>query len=155
VALPAAAARAAPKPLRRAALIDLVQAVGGDPAPIAPAAVEVRPKDAAKSKPVAQVRDLTVHGSVTTSVVRRALERIGARLAACYVPDAGDPSKPTELDINVAFDERGRARDPHTQGAGPPALHACVAKAAANIVLVRPPDTGVAKASWRVAFSSE
>jgi serine/threonine protein kinase len=140
--IPAAAAdaTAALKPAPRAGPIELAQAVRIDPLPIGP---------------IAQVRDLVVSGSVTTSVVRRAVERIQTRVAACDVQNAAGLQEPTELEIDVVFDERGRARDPRTRGASSAALRACVAEAAANIVLGQPPDTGLVKASWRVTFSSE
>jgi serine/threonine protein kinase len=115
----------------------------------------LKPAPMGKWKRMAQVRDLAVSGSVTTSVVRRAVERIHTRVAACDVPNAGVSWEPTELEIDVVFDERGRARDPRTRGASSAALRACVADATANIVLAQPPDTGLAKASWRVAFSAK
>jgi serine/threonine-protein kinase len=149
------AARATPRPAAIRAEPFLV-AHGADiePLPVPPPANAAHASDERKAQASAEVRDLKVRGAVSTSVVRRAIERVQSRVAACYGASAGVASGPAEVEIEVAFDERGRVRDPRTSGASSPALLACVAQVAAGIILSPVPDTGLAKASWRVAFSS-
>lgn len=149
-----AVARSQSKPSARAEQNSGAQAGGVAPALIAPVISEVRVQPR-RSKAIARVLDLSVRGAVSTFEVRRALDRIHPQVTACYVPGAAGVAESIEVDVEVGFDERGRGRDPRTRGASSPAVRACVADAAASIVLARPPDTGLAKASWRVAFSSE
>jgi hypothetical protein len=101
------------------------------------------------------IRELTVRGSLATSEVRRAVERIRAQLAACYTRAAQAAGRNAfgELSVEVEIDERGRAHVPRASGGALPGLDACVAGAAAKIVSGRPPDTGTVKASWKVAFT--
>jgi hypothetical protein len=101
------------------------------------------------------IRELTVRGSLATSEVRRAVDRIRAQLTACYARAAKAANRNGfgELSVEVEIDERGRAHGPRATGGTLPGLDACVAGAAGKIVSSRPPDTGTVKALWKVAFT--
>jgi serine/threonine protein kinase len=103
----------------------------------------------------ARIDDLTVRGSLTTSEVRRAVERIRPQLNACYtrVARAAGRNGYGAMNVEIEIDERGRAHAPRASGGALPGLDVCVAQAAGRIVSGRPPDTGTVKASWKVAFS--
>jgi serine/threonine protein kinase len=124
------------------------------------AKIEPRPTEPKPATDVqVQVQALNVRGSVATSVVRRALERVRPQLRACHdtlhatVPATGAAAP--ELHVEVEFDERGYAREPRVAGRGWPALIECVTRSTSAIVLARVPDTGVAKASWTVTYGAE
>lgn len=101
-----------------------------------------------------KIISLSAPGSLSTQFVRRALERIRAKLAACYLHAqlAGYDSA-RGVTVDIRFDERGRARDPRVRGGSSPELDACVADAAAKLISQRPPDTGAVTASWSVALT--
>jgi hypothetical protein len=102
-----------------------------------------------------QIQAVTVRGSLPTSLVRRAVERIRPQLASCYsrAAHAVGHNGFGELSVEVQIDERGRARNPHANGAALPQLNACVADAASKLVSEKAPDTGTVNASWKVAFT--
>jgi serine/threonine protein kinase len=124
----------------------------------APAAHVGAPSSGVPALPLrarAQSSDLVVHGSLATSVVRRAVERLGASFAVCYARAAAATGHNAfgSLEVEIEIDEHGRARDAQVNGAQLPNLGACVAQAAARLAADRPPDTGRVKASWKVAFA--
>jgi hypothetical protein len=102
-----------------------------------------------------RIGDLTVRGSLTTSEVRRAVDRIRPQLDACYtrVARAAGRNGYGAMTVEIEIDERGRAHAPRASGGALPGLDACVAQVAGRVVSGRPPDTGTVKASWKVAFS--
>jgi serine/threonine-protein kinase len=102
-----------------------------------------------------QIQGVAVRGSLPTSLVRRAVERIRPQLASCYsrAAHAAGHNGFGELSVEVQIDERGRARNPHANGAALPQLNACVADAASKLVSEKAPDTGTVNASWKVAFT--
>jgi serine/threonine protein kinase len=101
------------------------------------------------------IQGITVRGSLPTSLVRRAVERLRSQLAACYARSAQLAGRNAfgELSVEVQIDERGRARKPSSHGGGLPQLDACVADAASKLVSEKAPDTGTVNASWKVAFT--
>jgi hypothetical protein len=103
----------------------------------------------------AQSTDVTVHGSLANSVVRRAVERLTAQLSACYAKAAAAVGHNAfgTLEVEVEIDEHGRARGAQVHGAPLPELGTCVAQTASRLAADRPPDTGTVKASWKVAFT--
>jgi serine/threonine-protein kinase len=103
----------------------------------------------------AQSDDLVVHGSLPTSVVRRAVDRLATSLAACYtrVATAAGRNVFGALNVEIEIDEHGHARDAQVSGAQLPGLGSCVAQAAAHLAADRAPDTGRVKASWKVVFT--
>jgi hypothetical protein len=125
------------------------------PSPRGAAATPARAGPARPLQASARIADLTVRGSLTTSEVRRALERIRPQLNACYtrVARAAGRNGYGAMNVEIEIDERGRAHAPRASGGALPGLDACVAQAAGKIVAGRPPDTGTVKASWKVAFS--
>jgi serine/threonine protein kinase len=132
--------------------------------PAGPAAVHATAPDTATApqprKPVplaahARTSELVVHGSVATSVVRRAIERMTAQLEACYARSAVAAGRNGfgASQVEIEIDEHGRAREARAQGAPLRGLDACVAQAARSLVADRPPDTGRVQASFKVAFT--
>ena len=94
-----------------------------------------------------------MRGSLATSEVRRAVERLEPQLAACYTRAAklAGHARVGVLSVEVEIDERGRAHAPHATGGALPGLDGCVARAVGKLA-ARPPDTGTVKALWKVAF---
>jgi serine/threonine protein kinase len=122
-------------------------------APPAPTPARVDP--ALPLRATVQVQGITVRGSLPTSLVRRAVERLRPQLAACYARAAHLAGRNgfCELSVEVQIDERGRARKPTSHGGTLPQLDACVADAASKLVSEKAPDTGTVSASWKVAFT--
>jgi serine/threonine protein kinase len=100
------------------------------------------------------IRALEVRGSLATSDVRRAIARMTSELGVCYSRAATGAGRDGfgEVRVEVTLDERGRAQNPHAEGAALPGLDACVARAMGRLVSTRAPDTGTVKANFRVAF---
>ncbi|HKP59965.1 MAG TPA: protein kinase [Polyangiales bacterium] len=119
------------------------------PAPVRPE-VENRPLEARPS-----IGDVTIRGSLPTSWVRRAAERIRPQLAACYARAAQGAGKNQfgTLTVDLEIDERGRARSPAARGSGLAGLNDCVAEAAGKVICERAPDTGTVHASFKVIFT--
>jgi serine/threonine-protein kinase len=125
--------------------------------PITPLPEPARP---AAPKPIAplpdkanpRVSEVQVKGSLATSQVRRGIERIKGATESCYrAALAARPSTIGELDVEVVFDERGRARSARVAGAAPSSLQRCVESASLRIA-VPPPDTGTVTATWKVSL---
>jgi serine/threonine protein kinase len=122
-----------------------------EPSPAAPA----KPEPAVPLRAQAAVQGVTVRGSLATSVVARAVERIRSQFVACYARAATAAGRNgfSEVIVEVQLDERGRATSPRATGGALPGLAACVADAAGKVATDRPPDTGVVKAGWKVVFA--
>jgi serine/threonine protein kinase len=103
----------------------------------------------------AQIESVEVRGSLPTSQVRRAVERIRPQFEACYARSAqvAGHNGFAELIVELQIDERGRARAPRVRGGSLPRLEACVAEVAAKLISEKAPDTGTVNASFRVAFT--
>lgn len=101
------------------------------------------------------IGEVTIRGSLPTSSVRRAVERINPQFAACYARAARAAGKNQfgSLMVEVEIDERGRARSPRARGAKLSGLNDCVAEAASKVISDRAPDTGTIHASFKVIFS--
>jgi hypothetical protein len=112
-----------------------------------------RPRTSARLAATPEVRELSVRGSLATSEVRRALDRIKPQLAACYAQAARAAGRNGfgELAFEVEIDERGRAHAPHARGGSLPGLGRCLERATSKLA-ARPPDTGTVRAAWKVAF---
>lgn len=125
-------------------------ATGSEPsAPSGPAPAPELPLSAR-----ALLQGISVRGSLATSVVVRALERIRSQLSSCYAraASAAGHNGFGEVFVEIQLDERGRAQNPTATGGSLPGLSACVADAASKLATDRPPDTGTVKAGWKVVF---
>jgi hypothetical protein len=96
-----------------------------------------------------------VRGSLATSVVVRAVERVRSQFSACYARAANAAGRNGfgDVSVDVQLDERGRAQSPRAYGDSLPGLATCVAEVAGKLASDRPPDTGTVKASWKVVFA--
>jgi hypothetical protein len=103
----------------------------------------------------ATIGEVTSRGSMPTSLVRRAIERINPQLAQCYARTAQAVGKNGfgSVTVEVDLDERGRARSPSAHGGKLSGLNDCVAEAAGKVISDRAPDTGTIHASFKVIFS--
>jgi hypothetical protein len=101
------------------------------------------------------IGEVTIRGSMPTSSVRRAVERINPQLAACYARAAQAAGKNQfgSVTVELEIDERGRARSPVARGAKLSGLNECVAEASSKVISDRAPDTGTIHASFKVIFS--
>jgi hypothetical protein len=101
------------------------------------------------------IGDVTIRGSLPTSWVRRAAERIRPQLSACYARAAQTAGRNQfgSLTVEVEIDERGRARGGNAHGSSLPGLNDCVAEAAGKVICERAPDTGTVHASFKVTFT--
>jgi serine/threonine-protein kinase len=113
------------------------------------------PKPALPLQAKVQIQGLEIHGSLPTSLVRRALERIRGQFSACYARAAQAAGRNGfgEIAVSVQIDERGRARSPVARGAALPQLDACIGDATSKLVSEKAPDTGTVSASWKVTFT--
>jgi hypothetical protein len=128
------------------------------PGPLNATLVSAKP-NAATAKPeplkaIARIQDVTVRGSLATSIVQRAMERARPRLSACYAQAAKAAGRNAfgSMNVEVEFDERGRAHWSRADGGALPGLDRCVNGVAANLIAAQAPDTGTVKAIWRVSF---
>jgi hypothetical protein len=105
--------------------------------------------------PHAEIAALVVHGSLPSSVVRRAFERARPEFAACYARAARSLPGPahSQLELSMIIDETGRARDPKV-AATLPGIEACAISVVSKLV-TRAPDTGVVRAALRLVFDFE
>jgi hypothetical protein len=151
---PAVRARAAADALELAA--EKSHSTESAPAKAKPAADKAEgPKPALPLQANVQIQALEIHGSLPTSLVRRALDRIRGQFSACYVRAAQAAGRNGfgEVLVSVQIDERGRARSPVARGAALPQLDACIGDATSKLVSEKAPDTGTVSASWKVTFT--
>ncbi|MET0384881.1 MAG: hypothetical protein ABW321_02925, partial [Polyangiales bacterium] len=115
------------------------------------------PTPARKAAPLfvkASVSAVETRGSLPTSPVRHAVERLQPQFNACYeraVQLAGHHGF-GELIVEVRIDERGRASAPHVRGGRLAGLDACVSEAVSKLICSKAPDTGTVNASWKITF---
>jgi serine/threonine protein kinase len=96
------------------------------------------------------IEDVRVRGSLSPSVVRRALDRIRPLLHRCVQQHAAS-STSHSVQLSTTIDEIGRTRDSAAHGNGPATLNDCMVAATGKIV-ADTPDTGTVKVSWKVAY---
>jgi hypothetical protein len=157
-----AVAEVAPEPVASSAAPEPQVATPAAAPPVSAAPKSAAPAKAAVSKapppPLAAratVSELVVHGSLATSVVRRAVDRLLSQLEACYERAAlaagrnGFGSSHVALEI----DEHGRARSAVSRGAALPGLDACVMQRANGLSADRAPDTGRVQAAFKLVFT--
>jgi hypothetical protein len=102
-----------------------------------------------------QIDAFSIRGSLPTSQVRRAVERIRPSFASCYkqAAQAAGHHGFGELIVDVRIDERGRASAPRVHGGKLPRLDACVADAVSKVICEKAPDTGTVLASWKITYT--
>lgn len=96
-----------------------------------------------------RVEAIHVRGSLSPSVVRRALDRIRPLLYRCVQQHAGTDA--ATVQVSTTIDEIGRARDATAHGSVSPALNECLAAAAGRLI-ADSPDTGTVRVSWTVEY---
>src|SRR6185369_13723999 len=101
-----------------------------DPAPPKPAPII--------SGPLVSLGQLAVHGSLATTIVNRALERVLDDLRACR--RAAPPSADLVVHTTFTIDESGHAVGVHASGGG--ALSTCVAASVGRTRTASVPDVG-------------
>lgn len=113
------------------------------------------PVDEAPLTAKVRIETVDVRGSLPTSQVRHAVDRLRSQFKVCYeqAAQAAGHNGFGELIVDIEIDERGRARSPRVRGARLPRLEACVIEAAHHLITRRAPDTGTVSATWKIAFS--
>jgi serine/threonine protein kinase len=110
-------------------------------------------KTRARSAPVrVEIGEIRVRGSLSPSVLRRAIERVRPLLKRC-VQDQGqnDDRLRNQVELSATIDEIGRARAPSAWGTAPPSLNECFVAATSKLV-AESPDTGTVKVTWIVEY---
>lgn len=112
------------------------------------------PPPAVPSRVSARVTGLSSQGSLPTSVVSRAIERVSGRFQGCYLDAARRARRGGADRVQVRFeiDEMGRARRVSVGGGSLPGLSRCVGSAVQQVVSRRRPDIGTVQASFAVVF---
>jgi hypothetical protein len=102
----------------------------------------------------ARIKALEVRGSLTTSAVRRAMERVRPHWTACYEQVAGAHAQTPSTPVHFALviDEAGRAREPHVTGAGSAAFTECLSRATSKLTADKP-DTGTVDVLFDLHFA--
>lgn len=99
-----------------------------------------------------EIGEVRVRGSLSPSVVRRAIDRIRPLLRRCvqqHVSRHGDAR--AGVIVSTTIDEIGRASAVAALGSASPALNECLTAAAGRLVADKP-DTGTVKVSWKVVY---
>ena len=133
------------------------------PAPVQPAAPPppVATKPAPAPQPSAagtprpsevQVSAVDVRGSLTSSSVRRAIERVRPQLTQCYQRYSTPGRNIRPLQISAVVDEVGRLRNTNLTGGNYAELNACLLKATSKMVVADAPDTGTVRATWTLSY---
>jgi serine/threonine protein kinase len=101
----------------------------------------------------ARVKALEVRGSLTSSAVRRAMERVRPHWTECYVHVASVTGQLQFAPVHVALviDEAGRARDSHITTSGPAAFTECLSHAMSKLT-AEVPDTGTVAVLFDLHF---
>jgi hypothetical protein len=164
---PRGVAPAAPPPAEPPAA---APTAAGEPAGEPPVAAEIAPappRPATPSDPAGPVavgpgsldavpayESLDVRGSMSTSVVKRSMERQLASLRACYqtAARAGNATPAVDLKISLEIDENGAATHVTTSGTGFGSLASCAAGVLGGIHTQQAPDTGTAQVSVLIRF---
>jgi hypothetical protein len=101
----------------------------------------------------ARVKALEVRGSLTSSAVRRAMERVRPHWTECYEHVASVTGQLQFAPVHVALviDEAGRARDSHITTSGPATFTECLAHAMSKLT-AEVPDTGTVAVLFDLHF---
>jgi hypothetical protein len=96
---------------------------------------------------------LVVQGSLTRSVVERALVRIDHNFRGCYATAAlrAHQNAATAVQVSLTIDETGAARDPGATGGALPGLDECVRDAVRRLH-TEAPDVGVVHVTFTVTY---
>jgi hypothetical protein len=130
------------------------------PKPDVPATkpAEATPKQAPKlmTRAKLSLADLSVRGSWTAAMVRRALERVMPVVTACYGPAVTRAGRSPSVDVKTRFeiDESQQAHAIQTASALP-GLAECVDHALGNVRTEAPPDVGVEDVTFVFQFAPE
>ena len=114
-----------------------------DPAPPKPAPII--------SGPLVSLGQLAVHGSLATTIVNRALERVLDDLRACR--RAAPPSADLVVHTTFTIDESGHAVGVHASGGG--ALSTCVAASVGRTRTASVPDVGTVEVELDVSVRGQ
>jgi len=100
--------------------------------------------------------DLSVRGSLTTAVVRRAVERVMPVVSACYGPAVTRAGRSPAVDVRTRFeiDESQRAQTIRTASVLP-GLAECVDRALGGVRTEAPPDVGTEDVTFVFQFAPE
>lgn len=121
--------------------------------PVAPSPAPVVPKPAPRVARKAAVGAVTVDGSLATSVVKRAVDRLQSRFTSCYAKATeGRPTDPTAVDVEVTIEPSGHVSRADARGGKWPELNRCVSNTARRIVPRRRPDLGRVRARFRLNY---
>ena len=142
-----------------------VEAVTAAPAPIPePPLVVVAPKPAPPPPPPQVPRSvltqssltgLSARGSLSTVVVRRALERTLPEISACVRRAAVSSLTPTQtLRATFTVDENRRASNIAVTGNAAAPLATCVSRALADVRTADAPDVGTVSVSLDIGFAA-
>jgi hypothetical protein len=126
-------------------VLQAAAAVGGN---------ELEVRSSAPAQPTtgeARIKALEVRGSLTTSAVRRAMERVRPHWTACYEQIADASAQSAPVHFALVIDEAGRARDPHVSSAGPAAFAECLSRATSKLNAEKP-DTGTVDVLFDLHF---
>ncbi len=150
-----AAAAAAREPVKTKEAVVVTAAPEVAPAP-APAAAPAAPKPAipASFEASVSVGGVSASGSLPTSAISSAAERVTSGFASCYEKAARSAGRApaTTVTVRGIIDEDGRGRKFKASGGSLPGLAACVRGVASGIRSRTRPDTGTVDATFDVQF---
>jgi serine/threonine-protein kinase len=130
-----------------------------DPAPSDPLPAPVAPRPVAPTGPgsmdaVPSIASLDVKGSLSTAVVRRAVDRALGSLRTCYqtAARAGKATPPIDLQLRFEVDENSIATHVAATGTSFGSLASCAASVIGELHTQQAPDTGTAQVSALIKF---
>jgi len=144
-----------PAPIPAPAVVELAAA---RPVPEVAPQAPVRPAPAPfTTRARADFRSLAVRGSLSTDVIRRALDRLEPRLRACFATAAAAArrSRPTIVRLRFTIEDTRQASSVQAEAADWPALASCVGEVARGVRTSTPPDVGTVPVSVDVAFTPD
>ena len=105
----------------------------------------------------ASLSGLGVRGSLSSAVVRRALERVDVNLRRCFATEAVTARRSSATTVHVTFvvDDTRQATNVRASAATWPALAACVGGAIGELRTQNAPDVGTVSVSVDIAFVPE
>ena len=130
------------------------------PPPEPPARIEAPP--APPPRPLsmrarAELRSLEVRGSLSTAVIRRALERIEPQLRGCFAAQAAASRRSIATTVHLTFivDDTRKASAVQAASSTWPALASCVGEVVHELRTNTAPDVGSVPVSVDIAFTPE